>query len=65
MALTIKDVLPLFEALEAVQYTAIRYTLRKPHALNLKAALRRVRRAERELQKLHDALETDYRALPR
>ena len=65
MGLPLKDVLPLFEALEAVQYTAIRYTLRKPHGMNLKAAIRRVRRAQRELQKLHDALEKDYKASPR
>ena len=65
MGLPLKAVLPLFEALEAVQYTALRYTLRKPHGMNLKVALRRIRRAQRELQMLHDAIEKDYNALPR
>ncbi len=65
MALSLKDVLPLFDAIEAVQLTAIRYTLRRPHGLNLPGALKRVRRLQRELEKLRDALQSDLDALPR
>jgi hypothetical protein len=61
----LKDVLPLFDAIEQVQYTALRYTLRKPHGLNLPAALKRVRRLGREVEKLRAALQSDLDALPR
>ena len=41
MALSLKEVLPLFNAIEAVQLTALRYVIRKPHGLNLPRALKR------------------------
>jgi hypothetical protein len=65
VALSLKEVLPLFDAIEAVQLTALRYTLRKPHGLNLPRALKRVRRLQRELEKLRGALQSDRDALPR
>jgi hypothetical protein len=58
-------VLPLFDTIEAVQLTALRYTLRKPHGLNLPRALKRVRRLQREFEKLRGALQSDLDALPR
>ena len=65
MALSLKDVLPLFDAIEAVQLTALRYTIRKPHGLNLPRALKRVLRLQRELDKLRGALQSDLDAEPR
>ena len=65
MALSLKEVLPLFDAIEAVQLTALRYALRKPHRLNLLRALKRVRRLQKELKKLRGALQSDLDALLR
>ena len=65
MALSLKEVLPLFDAIEAVQLTALRYAIRKPHGLNLPRALKRVRRLQKELEKLRGALQSDLDALPR
>ena len=65
MALSLKDVLPLFDAIEAVQLSVLRYTIRKPHGMNLSRALKRVRRLQRELEKLRGALQSDLDALPR
>jgi hypothetical protein len=65
LALSLKDVLPLFDAIEAVQLSALRYTIRKPHGMNLSRALKRVRRLQRELEKLRGALQSDLDALPR